>query len=72
MFLSGLKPDRPVRVPGTALFMTADVDKVPAALLHNLKHNKVLHERVVLMQHQDRRHPAGARRSAPRDPPPRA
>ena len=49
MFLSGLKPDRPVRVPGTALFLTADVDKVPASLLHNLKHNKVLHERVILL-----------------------
>lgn len=49
MFLSGLKPDRPVRVPGTALFLTADVEKVPASLLHNLKHNKVLHERVILL-----------------------
>ena len=49
MFLSGLKPDRPVRVSGTALFLTSDVDKVPASLLHNLKHNKVLHERVVLL-----------------------
>ena len=43
------KPDRPARVPGTAIFMTAQVDDVPAALLHNLKHNKVLHERIVLM-----------------------
>src|SRR5215469_8267684 len=49
MFLAGLKPDRPIRVPGTALFLTADVDKVPASLLHNLKHNKVLHERVILL-----------------------
>jgi K+ transporter len=49
MFLSGLKPDRPVRVSGTALFLPSDVDKVPASLLHNLKHNKVLHERVVLL-----------------------
>jgi KUP system potassium uptake protein len=49
MFLSGLKPDRPIRVPGTALFLTADVDKVPASLMHNLKHNKVLHERVILL-----------------------
>jgi KUP system potassium uptake protein len=38
----------PTRVAGTAVFMTARVDAVPGALLHNLKHNKVLHERVVL------------------------
>jgi KUP system potassium uptake protein len=44
-----LKPDRPARVPGTAIYMTAQVDNVPAALLHNMKHNKVLHERNVLM-----------------------
>jgi KUP system potassium uptake protein len=44
-----LNPDRPVRVPGTAIYMTARVDDVPAALLHNMKHNKVLHDRNVLM-----------------------
>jgi KUP system potassium uptake protein len=38
-----------VRVPGTAIFMTSTSDGVPHALLHNLKHNKVLHERVVLL-----------------------
>ena len=38
-----------VRVPGTAVFMTSSPDGVPHALLHNLKHNKVLHERVVLL-----------------------
>jgi KUP system potassium uptake protein len=38
----------PVRVAGTAVFLTARGDSVPGALLHNLKHNKVLHERVVL------------------------
>jgi KUP system potassium uptake protein len=38
-----------VRVPGTAVFMTSTPDGVPHALLHNLKHNKVLHERVVLL-----------------------
>ena len=38
----------PVRVAGTAVFLTARADAVPGALLHNLKHNKVLHERVVL------------------------
>jgi KUP system potassium uptake protein len=49
-FLQTLKPDRPQRVPGTAVFMVPNSDIVPPALLHNLKHNKVLHERVVLMK----------------------
>ncbi|MBX3498481.1 MAG: potassium transporter Kup [Alphaproteobacteria bacterium] len=39
----------PMRVAGTAVFMTGDVNTVPLALLHNLKHNKVMHERVILM-----------------------
>jgi KUP system potassium uptake protein len=37
------------RVPGTAVFMTSDPTGAPAVLLHHLKHNKVLHERVVLL-----------------------
>jgi KUP system potassium uptake protein len=37
------------RVPGTAVFMTSTPDGVPHALLHNLKHNKVLHERVIML-----------------------
>lgn len=37
------------RVPGTAVFLTSASDGVPHALLHNLKHNKVLHERVILL-----------------------
>jgi KUP system potassium uptake protein len=37
------------RVPGTAVFMTSTRDGVPHALLHNLKHNKVLHERIILL-----------------------
>jgi KUP system potassium uptake protein len=37
------------RVPGTAVFMTSSAHGVPHALLHNLKHNKVLHERVILL-----------------------
>jgi KUP system potassium uptake protein len=44
-----LRPGRPARVSGTAVFMTGNIGIVPNALLHNLKHNKVLHERVVLM-----------------------
>ncbi|MEO8366322.1 MAG: potassium transporter Kup [Pseudoxanthomonas sp.] len=48
-FLPGLMLAPPVRVPGTAIFMTADQGVVPHALLHNLKHNKVLHERNVFL-----------------------
>ncbi len=36
-------------MPGTAVFLTANQNAVPHALLHNLKHNKVLHERNVLL-----------------------
>jgi KUP system potassium uptake protein len=48
-FLDGVRPDRPARVQGSAIYLTARVDLVPGALLHTLKHFKVLHERVVLM-----------------------
>ena len=37
------------RVPGTAIYMTSRTDVVPVPLLHNLKHNKVLHQRIVLL-----------------------
>jgi KUP system potassium uptake protein len=39
----------PTRVPGTALFLTADPESAPPALLHNLKHNKVLHNRIIIL-----------------------
>ncbi|HZH02650.1 MAG TPA: KUP/HAK/KT family potassium transporter, partial [Myxococcaceae bacterium] len=45
----GFRNHPPTRVPGTAIFMTGNPDNVPAALLHNLKHNKVLHEQTVLL-----------------------
>ena len=48
-FIESLVKDKPVLVPGTAIFMASSVDRVPNALLHNLKHNKVLHERVVFL-----------------------
>ena len=48
-FLESLFRDAPQRVPGTAVFLTATPDVVPHALLHNLYHNKVLHERVVFL-----------------------
>ena len=44
-----LQKSKPVRVPGTAVFLTNDPTSAPSSLMHNLKHNKVLHERVVLL-----------------------
>ncbi|HYW49898.1 MAG TPA: KUP/HAK/KT family potassium transporter, partial [Gemmatimonadaceae bacterium] len=49
LFLSDIKRKEPVRVGGTAVFMTSDADGIPPVLLHHLKHNKVLHEQVVLL-----------------------
>ena len=48
-FLSSLSYGGPQRVPGTGIFMTTRPDGVPRAMLHNLLHNKVLHERVILL-----------------------
>ncbi|GGX84011.1 potassium transporter Kup [Massilia dura] len=48
-FLSSLFVAPPVRVPGTAVFLRGESDGVPHAMLHNLSHNKVLHERVVFL-----------------------
>ena len=48
-FIDALLIGLPTRVPGTAVFMNANPDGVPHALLHNLMHNKVLHERVLLV-----------------------
>jgi KUP system potassium uptake protein len=47
-FLESIALNPPTRVPGTAVFMTTRATGVPRALLHNLAHNKILHERVVL------------------------
>ncbi|AHF75114.1 Kup system potassium uptake protein [Candidatus Sodalis pierantonius str. SOPE] len=47
--IASLEKSPPVRVPGTAVFMSRAMNVIPFALLHNLKHNKVLHERVVLL-----------------------
>jgi KUP system potassium uptake protein len=49
-FLASLSSRPPTRVPGTAVFLTANPATVPRALLHNLKHNKVLHERIVVLK----------------------
>ncbi len=48
-FLDNLLADPPQSVPGNAVFMISQLDTVPKALLHNLKHNKVLHERNLLL-----------------------
>jgi KUP system potassium uptake protein len=48
IFIKSAAPSA-ARVPGTAVFMTSAASGVPHALLHNLKHNKVLHERVILL-----------------------
>jgi KUP system potassium uptake protein len=48
-FLAAITAAPPIRVPGTAVFMTAQPRGIPPALAHNLRHNKMLHERVVLL-----------------------
>jgi len=47
--IKNLEEKPPYIVPGTAVFLTADPDFAPTALLHNLKHNKVLHEHNVIL-----------------------
>ncbi len=49
ILLGDIAAEPPHRVPGTAIFMTAQPEGVPYTLLYNLRHNQVLHERVVLM-----------------------
>jgi KUP system potassium uptake protein len=49
VFLPSLMLSPPARVPGTAVFLNPQLDVVPKALLHNLKHNKMLHERNVFL-----------------------
>ena len=49
LFLDDIAQNPPHRVQGTAVFLAGNAEGTPLALLHNLKHNKVLHERVVLL-----------------------
>jgi KUP system potassium uptake protein len=49
LFLADVGRRKPPRVPGTAVFLTSDISGAPPVLLHHLKHNKVLHEKVILM-----------------------
>ena len=48
-FVDNIQIRPPQRVPGTAVFLSKSIKVVPHALLHNLKHNKVLHERVIFL-----------------------
>jgi KUP system potassium uptake protein len=56
-FLREVAVRPPVRVPGTAVFMNGTATGTPPALMHNLEHNKVLHERVVLLTVKTRQVP---------------
>jgi KUP system potassium uptake protein len=64
LFLSDVAKQGQKRVPGTAVFMTGTAEGIPPALLHNMKHNKVIHEQVVLLTVVTREipHVAGADR----------
>ncbi len=64
-FLARLPQSRTIRVPGIAVFLTGTPEYVPGSLLHNLKHNKVLHERVlfVTVQNIDRPEAGPGRRA---------
>jgi len=57
-FLKELQNNRVPRVPGTAIFMSRSPDGVPTTLLHNIKHNKIVHQRVILLtvETEDRAH----------------
>ena len=52
MFLEEIKTSSPHRVKGTAIFLSGNPEGTPLALMHNLKHNKVLHEQVVILNLQ--------------------
>ena len=63
LFLQDVLKRPPLRIPGTAVFMSGNPGVTPLALLHNLKHNKVLHQRVIVLTilteeipHVDRAH----------------
>jgi KUP system potassium uptake protein len=49
LFIHSVKSETPQRVPGTAIFLTGNPASTPRALLHNFKHNKIIHEQVILL-----------------------
>jgi KUP system potassium uptake protein len=48
LFLADVARRKPLRIPGTAVFMTSNLGSAPPVMLHHVKHNKVLHERIIL------------------------
>jgi len=52
MFLEDIQQNPPLRVKGTAIFLAGNPEGAPLALMHNLKHNQVLHEQIVIMNIQ--------------------
>jgi KUP system potassium uptake protein len=66
LLLADLAAEPPIRVPGTAVFMYGNADGTPPALVHNLAHNKVLHEKIVFLTvlTEDVPHVAGVDRVA--------
>jgi len=69
LFLSDIAAKKPMRVPGTAVFLTGSATGVPRTLLHNYKHNKILHRTIVLLTVQNEEVPriaAGERVSVER------
>lgn len=57
LFTMSLSMEAPLRVPGTAVFLTGQKEGVPRALLHNMKHNRVLHQQVILLTVESARIP---------------
>jgi KUP system potassium uptake protein len=57
LFMQDVARKEPVRVPGTAIFLTSEPSGVPPVMLHHLKHNKVLHQRVIILSLQTRDYP---------------
>jgi len=49
LFLQDVEANPPIRVPGTAVFLSSNAEATPLSLLHNLKHNRVLHEKVIFL-----------------------
>ncbi|MBI2393609.1 MAG: potassium transporter Kup [Deltaproteobacteria bacterium] len=57
MFITDVEQSKPYRVRGTAIFMTSNPEGAPPVLLHHFKHNKVLHEQIILLSIQTRHVP---------------
>ena len=65
--IESLAKSPPHHVPGTAVFLTAAPESAPTALLHSLKHYKVLHEKQCHPHHRHRKHPTGVAAGPRRD-----